>query len=175
MGGANLRHVTDHTRHGRHREPDEMAAGLRVLHERLRERGQRLTPQRMLILELIYARGDHVTADELLGEAQQRYPYLNVSTVYRTLELLRDTGIVAETDLGDGVRQFALLSDDRHHHLVCLSCGHVLDIADKPFDALRAQLLAEHGFEARIDHLALFGLCSYCAAQASSAPATSHT
>jgi Fur family transcriptional regulator, ferric uptake regulator len=120
----------------------------------------------LLILELVYARGGHITADELLVAAQQRYPYLNISTVYRTLELLRDVGIVAETDLGDGVRQFTLLSEDRHHHLVCLNCGHVLDIADEPLSDLRARLISEYGFEARIDHLALFGLCQYCAAAA---------
>ena len=149
-----------------HRYDDDSLAGLQQLHARLRERGQRLTPQRLLILELVYARGDHVTADELLVEAQQRYPYLNVSTVYRTLELLRDVGIVAETDLGDGVRQFALLSDDRHHHLVCLKCGHVLDIGDDLLGSIRERLVTDYGFEARIDHLALFGLCRYCAAAA---------
>jgi Fur family ferric uptake transcriptional regulator len=165
-GGTALNALSTH-----HRDNGDAAVALQQLQARLRERGQRLTPQRLLILELVYARGDHITADELLIEAQQRYPYLNVSTVYRTLELLRDVGIVAETDLGDGVRQFALLSDDRHHHLVCLNCGHVLDIGDDLLGTLRERLVADYGFVARIDHLALFGLCSYCAA-ASPAGAT---
>ena len=130
----------------------------------MRAQGQRLTPQRLLILELLYAHGDHISADELLAAAQRRYPYLNVSTVYRTLELLRDLGIVAETDLGDGVQQFALLADERHHHLICLTCGVVDDVADDVFDALRVALRASRGFEARIDHLALFGRCRVCAA-----------
>jgi Fur family ferric uptake transcriptional regulator len=122
-----------------------------------------------LILELVYARGDHITADALLVAARERYPSLNISTVYRARELLRDVGIVAETDLGDGVRQFALLSADRHHHLVCLNCGHVLDIDDEPLSDLRARLMTAYGFEARIDHLALFGLCQHCASVAASA------
>jgi len=140
--------------------------GLNQLHTRLRASGQRLTPQRLLILELLYARGDHATADEIFAAARERYPYLNISTVYRTLELLRDIGILSETDLGDGRRQFALLSDDRHHHLICLHCGDVQEIDDQLFDGLRAGLQESHGFTARIDHLALFGACEVCAASA---------
>jgi len=137
------------------------------LHARLRESGQRLTPQRMLILELLHAHGDHMTADEIFAQARARYPYLNISTVYRTLELLRDIGILSETDLGDERRHFALLSDDRrHHHLICLSCGYAQEVEDQLFDQLRADLKAAYGFDARIDHLALFGECRACAAAA---------
>ena len=139
------------------------------LHARLREQGQRLTPQRMVILELLHAHGDHVAADELFAAAQARYPYLNISTVYRTLELLRDVGIVSETDLGDGRLNFALLSDARHHHLICLTCGHVEEVEDAPFDHLRQVLHTTHGFHARIDHLALFGECRDCAGNGATA------
>jgi Fur family ferric uptake transcriptional regulator len=144
---------------------------LSALLARLREHGQRLTPQRLLLLELLHARGDHVTADDLFAAAKRRYPYLNISTVYRTLELLRDIGLIAETDLGDGRRHFVLLSDDRHHHAICLHCGTVLEVADHLFDDLRADLLAAHGFEARIDHLALFGRCRNCRLQPGAGPA----
>lgn len=137
--------------------------GLNRLHVLLRASGQRLTPQRLLILELLYAHGDHATADEIHAAAQARYPYLNISTVYRTLELLRDFGIISETDLGDGKRHFALISADRHHHLICLHCGYVQEIDDERFDGLRTNLRESHGFEARIDHLAIFGACQACA------------
>lgn len=145
------------------------AEGLSNLHARLRASGQRLTPQRLLILELLYAHGDHTSADELFAAAVERYPYLNISTVYRTLELLRDIGIVSETDLGDGRRHFALLSDDRHHHLICLTCGYVQAVDDKLFDELRSVLRTHTGFVARIDHLALFGQCSECVAASAQA------
>jgi Fur family transcriptional regulator, ferric uptake regulator len=140
-------------------------AELTALQTRLREGGQRLTPQRLLILEFLHtlgAGGLHVTADELLIAAQQRYPYLNISTIYRNLELLRDIGIVSETDLGDGRRHFSLLLDERHHHLVCLHCGAVQDAGDELFAALRDDLLLRHGFDARIDHMAVFGICQMC-------------
>ncbi len=144
--------------------------GLNLLHTRLRANGQRLTPQRLLILELLYARGDHATADEIFAAARERYPYLNISTVYRTLELLRDIGILSETDLGDGRRHFALLSEDRHHHLICLHCGYVQEINDRLFDGLQAGLQESHGFTARIDHLALFGACQACASSTANSP-----
>jgi Fur family ferric uptake transcriptional regulator len=138
--------------------------GLQRLHARLRDCGQRLTPQRLLILDLLYSYGDHVTADELFEAAQEQYPYLNISTVYRTLELFRDLAIVSETDLGDGRRQFALLSEERHHHLICLTCNEVQEVSDTLFDKLRDELRAQYGFEARMDHLAIFGQCAACAA-----------
>jgi Fur family ferric uptake transcriptional regulator len=133
------------------------------LHQRLRSSGQRLTPQRVLILELLYAHGDHASAEELFDAAQERYPYINISTVYRTLEVLRDLGIVSETDLGDGVRQFALLTENRHHHLICLGCGHVDNVDDALFEDLRINLRESKQFEPRIDHLAIFGMCAACA------------
>lgn len=138
--------------------------GLKQLHVRLRAAGQRLTPQRLLILELLYAHGDHATADDIYAAAHEHYPYLNISTVYRTLELLRDLGILSETDLGDGRRHFALLSENRHHHLICLHCGAVQEIDDRLFDGLREGLHDTHDFTARIDHLAIFGACQACAA-----------
>ncbi len=137
--------------------------GAHHLHDRLRQRGQRLTPQRLLILDLLHAHRDHVTADEIYASAKSEYPYLNISTVYRTLELFRDLGLLSETDLGDGKRHFALLSEDRHHHLICLHCNSVEEVTDQLLDPLRDALRTHYGFQARIDHLALFGLCSTCA------------
>lgn len=140
-------------------------AALEDLHAQLRAAGQRLTPQRLLILELLFAHGEHASAEELFSEAQSRYPYLNISTVYRTLDVLRDIGLVSETDLGDGVRRFSLLAENRHHHLVCLDCGFVESVDDTLFDDLREVLRATKHFEARIDHLAIFGTCSACTPQ----------
>ena len=137
-------------------------AGSRQLHERLRQMGQRLTPQRMLILDLLHDCGGHVTADDIYSLAHEVYPYLNISTVYRTLELFRDLGLLAETDLGDGKRHFALLSDVRHHHLVCLTCNAVQEVSDELLTTLRDTLTAQYGFHARIDHLAIFGQCAAC-------------
>jgi len=154
---------TDNHDHGSGPVPADTLA---QVFERLQRVGQRLTPQRMAIVEHLVQSADHVTADDIHTLARERYPYLNLSTVYRTLEMLRDSGIVSETDLGDGRRQFALLSEDLHHHAICLACGGVINIDDWFFEGIRAQLRTEHGFEARIDHIAIFGVCRECAGAA---------
>lgn len=129
---------------------------------RLRRAGQRVTPQRLLILDT-FRPGEHLSADEIYARVKGRLPAVNRSTVYRTLELLRDLGLISETDLGGGVRQFELL-DVRHHHLVCRACGAMQELDDVLVDPLRQAVLARYGFVATVDHLALFGLCAGCGA-----------
>lgn len=87
--------------------------------DRLRRLGQRVTPQRVAILDA-FAPGEHLTADEVYARVGGVTPAVNSSTIYRTLELFRDLGLLSETDLGVGARHFELLDDPRHHHLVCL-------------------------------------------------------
>jgi Fur family ferric uptake transcriptional regulator len=138
-------------------EPREITA-------RLRAAGQRVTPQRLLILGTLHA-GEHVTADEIFGRVEHLLPAVNRSTVYRTLELFRDLGLISETDLGGEARVFELLSE-RHHHLICRDCGVMLDLNDAIVAPLRQDVLAHHGFQAAVDHLAIWGRCAACAAAA---------
>jgi Fur family ferric uptake transcriptional regulator len=127
----------------------------------LREKGQRLTPQRLMILTTLVEPGGHMTAEAIHERVRHTYPYVNLSTVYRTLEMLRDQGIVSETDLGGGTRQFELMKQ-RHHHLICLTCGRMQDLDHALFVPLHDHLRATFDFEARIDHLAIFGTCREC-------------
>ncbi|MFM9108561.1 MAG: transcriptional repressor, partial [Chloroflexota bacterium] len=85
-------------------------------------------------------------------------PGVNRSTVYRTLEMLRDMGLVSETDLGGGVRQYERI-EGRHHHLICQGCGGQLELDDALVAPLRQAISRQYGFAAGIDHLAVFGLC----------------
>jgi len=128
--------------------------------ERLRRIGQRATPQRLTILAALRP-GEHVSADDVLARVAPLLPAVNRSTVYRTLEFLRDLGFVSETDLGEGVRQFELM-DQRHHHLVCTGCGATTELDDRLVAPLRAAIAERYGFEAMVDHLALFGRCAAC-------------
>lgn len=130
---------------------------------RLRRIGQRATPQRLTILAALRP-GEHASADDVFARVAPALPAVNRSTVYRTLELLRDLGLVSETDLGEGVRQFEPIEPRRHHHLVCQSCGATLELDDRLVAPLRAAIAERHGFEAAIDHLALFGRCRACRA-----------
>src|SRR3990172_9728951 len=107
----------------------------------LRQVGYRLTPQRMLIVSLIHDSKGHVTAEELHSRVVEQYPFVDISTVYRTLQLLKKLHLVSETDLGGGRVQYELSEGSRHHHLVCRRCGAALPLDDKDIDARRGRLL----------------------------------
>jgi len=132
--------------------------------ERLRRLGVRVTPQRLFVVEALERGGGHMTAEEIMQWAAQRYPAINLATVYRTLDLLADVGLVAQTDLGGGATYFELVGDSPHHHLVCERCGAVMELDEATLAPLRERLLATYGFVAQPRHLAIFGLCRTCAA-----------
>lgn len=134
------------------------------LADRLRQAGQRVTSQRLVILGALQT-DEHIGADDLLGRVERQLPAVNRSTVYRTLELFRDLGLVSETDLGGGVRQFELIAEDRHHHLICHGCGAISEFEDALVTPLRQALAEQHAFSATVDHLAVFGWCADCAAK----------
>jgi Fur family ferric uptake transcriptional regulator len=130
--------------------------------ERLGERGYRLTPQRAMILSVIEESDHHISAEEIYAQVAARYPQVNISTVYRTLELLKRLGLVYEMNLGGGRISYHAESKGHHHHLVCQSCGAVTDIDEATLSSLRSTLLREYHFSAELRHLAIFGLCEKC-------------
>lgn len=134
--------------------------------ELLRAAGYRVTPQRMLILSTLRHATGHQTAQELFDIVRERYPFVDVSTVYRTLTTLRKLRLVAETDLGQGDLLYEWIGGARrHHHLVCRGCSQMQEIEDASLEVL-AQLLGErYGFRADLDHFAIPGLCAVCAAR----------
>ena len=132
--------------------------------EVLREKGYRLTPQRMMVLEAIEKSDDHISAEEIHSHAHAKYPYINISTVYRTLELLKALHLVTETDLGGGRFLYHPAGKAHHHHLVCRKCGQVQDIDATVVKRLRDELRVKYGFDAELEHVAVFGTCHRCRA-----------
>ena len=130
---------------------------------RLSQKGYRLTPQRLMILEAIEGASGHVSAEEIYQKIKERYPGLNISTVYRTMELLKKTGMVTETDMGDGRVRFHSVGHEHHHHLVCSKCGSVVDLDESMLSPLTVLLTEKYGFSADLKHLAIFGRCKDCA------------
>ena len=131
-------------------------------HEVLREKGHRLTPQRMLVIEALHNADRHISAEEIYDQLHSRYPYSNISTVYRTLELLKKLNLVTETDFGEGRVRYHVAEKGHHHHLVCHSCGKVMDMDESAVHALQHTLLREYGFDADLRHLAIPGKCKAC-------------
>jgi Fur family ferric uptake transcriptional regulator len=132
----------------------------------LRSAGQKVTPQRLLILSCLRHAGGHVTANQILTEARRSYPYIDASTVYRTLAAAKDRHLVSETNLGGGDNLFEWLGGDHHHHLICRSCGQVGSLDETHLKTLARALERETGFQADLEHIAIFGLCRNCAASA---------
>jgi Fur family ferric uptake transcriptional regulator len=130
--------------------------------QRLRDRGERLTVQRRLVLEILCEQEEHLAVLDIQQRLQQRGIDLAETTVYRILQWLKELGFVSQTDLGLQGIVYQLVSANPHHHLVCLSCGAVLDIDDEAITLLRDYLRREYGFEPRIDHMAIFGRCRGC-------------
>lgn len=136
---------------------------LQDIASRLSQKGYRMTPQRLMILEAIEGASGHISAEEIYRDIKKRYPGLNISTVYRTLELLKEMGLVTETDMGDGRVRFHSLGHEHHHHLVCSKCGRVIDLDEETLAPLTGALSRKYGFRADLKHLAIFGCCKSCA------------
>ncbi|MBI4285715.1 MAG: transcriptional repressor [Chloroflexi bacterium] len=116
----------------------------------------------MMILDVIETSVNHISAEEIYSQVVAKYPRVNISTVYRTLELLKRLGLVTETDLGGGELRYHPAGRGRHHHLICQKCGNVTDLDESVLAMLRDTLLREYGFAADLKHLAIFGLCEKC-------------
>lgn len=134
--------------------------GRAELRDELKARGYRLTPQRQLVLEAVQ-RLEHATPDVILREVQSIAPAVNITTVYRTLELLEDLHLVRHTHLDHGAPNYHLAGDE-HVHLVCRGCGDVSEVGPELVDAMVGRLLADRGFQVDVGHLAVFGTCSRC-------------
>jgi Fur family ferric uptake transcriptional regulator len=129
----------------------------------IRSSGYHLTPQRLFILELLEASDGHVSAEEIHSQVRRRYPRLHISTIYRTLDMLKKLGLATETDLGDGKLRYHLHEKGYHHHLICEKCGGVEELDEAVLAPLKAALLRKHRFRADLRHLAIFGRCRGCA------------
>lgn len=132
-----------------------------ALQSELRAKGYRLTPQRQLVLEAVTALG-HATPEDVAEAVRRTAPAVNISTVYRTLELLEELGLVSHTHLGHGPATYHSADDADHVHLVCRDCGVVLEATPALVEDVVAALAAEKGFAADVRHLAIFGRCQGC-------------
>ena len=129
--------------------------------DQLRARGYRVTPQRQLVLEAVTAL-EHATPEEICTRVQQTARGVNISTVYRTLELLEQLSLVTHSHLGHGAPRYHLAAEAEHVHLVCRECGRIEQVGPRSVAPLVAALEAEHGFETDVRHLTVFGRCGTC-------------
>jgi Fur family transcriptional regulator, ferric uptake regulator len=133
----------------------------------LKQRGIRLTRQRQLLLDLIDQSGAHLDAESLYSLAHARDPKLNRVTVYRTLKMLKEGGLVDELDLmhyGGDQHFYETRTKQEHAHVVCLRCGKVEEFFGEPLARIRRQVESTFGFQVLVARTELGGYCSHCQA-----------
>ena len=133
--------------------------------DQLREAGFRLTPQRAMVLDVVYHNNGHLTADEVFERVRLLSPYVDLSTIYRTLVFLKQNGLIGELRLEGGPARFeAVRLGHEHHHALCSGCGRMLEIDPADLKVLESTMRQKYGFEVNLVHLTLSGLCAECAA-----------
>ncbi len=130
----------------------------------LRKRGMRMTPQREMVLAALHDLPGHAPADEILRRVQRHSAAVDISTVYRTLDLLHEMGMLAVAEGADGQRHYALTGQHHGHvHLVCKRCGRDVEVDRQAFQALADEVLRRYGFALDLAYHSISGLCAVCA------------
>ncbi|ATD54881.1 Fur family transcriptional regulator [Clostridium chauvoei] len=137
-----------------------------LLKEELKQKGYKLTPQRRAIVDsIIENEGEHLTAEEIYDEVKKKCPEIGLATVYRTIILLEELGVICKLDLNDGCSRYELVHKDeahRHHHLVCNECKSVLEVQDDLLDELEEEIERTYGFKILDHSVKFFGVCKRC-------------
>jgi Fur family ferric uptake transcriptional regulator len=141
--------------HDTHARPEDWQA-------RLRAKGYRLTPQRELVLRAVERLG-HATPDEVLAAVREESGAVNISTVYRTLEVLEELDLVRHAHITDRAPTYHSAATPPHVHLVCRTCGKVTEVSTDVIEPMTATLEDDFGFTTDLGHLTVFGTCADCA------------
>ncbi|WP_033436527.1 Fur family transcriptional regulator [Saccharothrix sp. NRRL B-16314] len=141
----------------------DTASAPKALRKTLHDRGMRMTPQRQLVLDAVRELG-HATPEQICQRVQVIAPTVNITTVYRTLDLLERLGLIRHTHLGHGAPNYSA-DEHEHVHLVCHRCGRMDEVPCELLTPLGGTLRAEFGFELDASHLALSGTCRECVSQ----------
>ena len=128
---------------------------------RLRKAGCKITPARLAVINTVLAEGQHRNAADILRQAQALHPHTSRATVYRTLELLTELGIVRPIYVGENGPTY-IRAEGGHHHLVCAQCGKIVDFDQCGADSLGRELEARFGFHIHSHRLEFYGLCAEC-------------
>lgn len=127
----------------------------------LRKNGHNVTQARSLIAKAALAMDRHFEAADLWAKLKKEHP-VSVSTVYRTLNLLVQAGLLRVTDLGDPHAHYEVAGETHHEHLVCTQCGQVVEVEDEKLLAAIGRVAHAYGFHTQGHSLRIFGLCPHC-------------
>ncbi len=139
------------------------------------KRGLRNTDQRKLIIDTLFDSTEHLTIDQVLARVHKDDPRIGYATVYRTMKMLSESGIVHEHKFGDGFTRFELADEDAHHdHLICVECGKITEFEEPLIEELQDRIAARYGFQVHDHKHELYGVCKDCQTAAQSPKGTKH-
>jgi Fur family ferric uptake transcriptional regulator len=133
--------------------------------EVFRKNGYKLTTQRRVIFEVLYEHSnDHPSPEEIYERVIGKYPEIGLATIYRTLQLMEDLGIVYKMNFNDGLSHYELCMGDshQHHHLICLQCGRIEEVEIDLLEELEASIEENKGFKITDHSVKFFGICKHC-------------
>ena len=134
-----------------------------VLDAYMLERGMRVTGQRRLIIDTFMEVEPHVSIDELLAQVRSKDPRIGYATVYRTLKMLAECGIAQERHFDDGFARYELAREENHHdHLICTTCGKIIEFEEPRIEELQRAVAERHGFVVMHHRHEMYGKCSAC-------------
>lgn len=141
-----------------------MALMLKDIYCKLLDRGHKMTPQRWAIISIFLLNKErHLSADDIYGMLRETYPQNGIATVYRTLELLLDVGVVKRLDLGDGRARYELNESGRkHHHLICTRCDRIEEFEDELLVSVDTVIREKTGFDVQDHQTKFYGICKAC-------------
>lgn len=129
----------------------------------LASRGLKSTRQREIILDEFLRAGAHLSTEELYLRLRQQHPHIGYATVHRTLKLFAECGIAEPRQFGDGQTRFESRDGEEHHdHLICTSCGAIIEFESPQIEALQEAVAGLHGFHIERHRLELYGRCREC-------------
>lgn len=141
----------------------------------LREKGLKVTSQRLMVLNILSAHGDeHLTVEEIYDLAKEESPEIGLATMYRTVQVLLELHVIEKVTFDDGFARYELNGEEtgsghRHHHAICTQCGKVYSLETDLLDTLEKQVFESLGFEVTDHEVKLYGLCSACRRKAQNA------
>jgi Fur family ferric uptake transcriptional regulator len=129
---------------------------------KFRDAGIQVTPQRLIIAGTLFRSGKHASAEELYFLVREKHPKIGLATVYRTLHLLKEKGMVEEHRFNDEFSRYEVKSLTHHDHMICIECGTVVEFGQPVIERLQDLAAQEHNFKIVSHRLDIYGICAKC-------------
>ncbi|MEA4827319.1 Fur family transcriptional regulator [Clostridium sp. JNZ J1-5] len=136
------------------------------LKEQLKIKGYKLTPQRRAVVNMVMQnKGNHLTAEELYDLVKKDCPEIGLATIYRTIQLLEEIGVLCKLNLDDGCNRYELVDQEeshQHHHLICKKCGKVIEVEEDLLDSIEKNVEEKYNFKIENHSVKFLGICNEC-------------